>query len=124
MAVEHGPPISDSPTYRADRHISAIRTKPPSFWHGGVRNLALFSANIYDAAGILSVRTGVENPMLLYLKDVWIPLIALKHLYACCYLLFRVLSPSHQMFSRLAHLEIRVVGVAQKFLSKGAVPGR
>ncbi|KAJ6527039.1 hypothetical protein B0H19DRAFT_1385488 [Mycena capillaripes] len=109
MAVEYGLPISDFPTYRANVVISTIRTKPPSFWHGGVRNLALFSANMYDAAGILSVCTGVENLTLLYVHEAWIPLIAslpLKHLYACCYPLFRALTPGHQMFSRITHLEI------------------
>ncbi|KAJ6475924.1 hypothetical protein C8R47DRAFT_1141779 [Mycena vitilis] len=109
MAVEYEGPIAEFPPYPADNIISAIHKKPPSFFHGAVRHLSLFNNSTYHSEEILGACTGVENLWLSDLQDAWIPLIAslpLKHLYTSCYSLLHALPPTHQVFSRLTHLEI------------------
>jgi len=122
MAVDYGPilveyrPIAHRgrPKYTANAILSAIRAKPPAFFHRAVRHLALFASNAdeksaADSETILGVCTGTENLSMLHIPEAWIPLIAslpLKHLYAEYEPLLRVLPPTHAFFSRLTHLEL------------------
>jgi hypothetical protein len=103
---------SGFPTYAPDILISAIRTKPPSFFHNAVRNLLFYiSCDGEIMVIILPACTGLENLWLLHIDDACIPLIAaytLKHLHTASYeALFRAFPPAtHQFFSRMTHLEL------------------
>ncbi|KAJ7930882.1 hypothetical protein B0H13DRAFT_2530801 [Mycena leptocephala] len=104
---------SSFPICTPDTLVSAIRTKPPSFFHNAVRNLLFYNSHRPQImATILSAHTGVENLWLLFIGDACMPLIAaytLKHLHTASYeALFRAFPPAtHQFFSRLTHLELR-----------------
>ncbi|KAJ7930878.1 hypothetical protein B0H13DRAFT_876149, partial [Mycena leptocephala] len=104
---------SSFPICTPDTLVSAIYTKPPSFFHAAVRNLLFsISYNAQLTAMILPACTGVETLWLLLIDEAWMPLIAaytLKHLHTASYeALFRAFPPAtHQFFSRLTHLELR-----------------
>ncbi|KAF8194013.1 hypothetical protein K438DRAFT_1934739 [Mycena galopus ATCC 62051] len=109
MAVGSERPIAGFPTYSADIVMAAIRNNPPSFFFCAVRNLAALNCNTYDVEAVLAACSSVENLWLTGQKEAWIPLIAalpLKRLCADCYPILHALSPTHQVFSRLTHVEL------------------
>ncbi|KAF7365745.1 hypothetical protein MVEN_00448300 [Mycena venus] len=109
MAVGSERPIAGFPSYSGDIVMATIRDKPPSFFFSAVRNLATMNFNTYDVEAVLAACSGVENLWLPGLKEAWMPLIAalpLKRLCTDCYPILRALPPTHQVFSRLTHLEL------------------
>jgi hypothetical protein len=103
---------SGFPTCTPEILISAIRTKPPFFFHNAVRNLLFhISHHPQIMAIILPACTCLENLWLLLIDEVCMPLIAaytLKHLHTASHdALFRAFPPAtHQFFSRMTHLEL------------------
>ncbi|KAJ6574433.1 hypothetical protein B0H19DRAFT_1124474 [Mycena capillaripes] len=110
MALNWTSSIPNFPVFRVDNIVRAIRTKPLSFFHTGVRHLRITPDYTDEHAEILAVCTGVENLALWHVPDAWIPLIEsypLKRLDGQCIPLLMTLAPTHRLFSRLTHLILR-----------------
>ncbi|KAJ7461188.1 hypothetical protein FB451DRAFT_490354 [Mycena latifolia] len=94
--------------FSAEVVLSAIKTRPATFFRDSVRNLLLHDNFAGGFTAILSVCTGVENLWLTSVKDDLSVLksLPLKHLYANLDPIFRIFSPAHPVFSRITHLEL------------------
>ncbi|KAJ7434898.1 hypothetical protein B0H11DRAFT_697459, partial [Mycena galericulata] len=109
IAVTHSQPMQGYPIFSSKYLLSAIRSKPASFFHDHVRNLLLHSAPHYAIAGILSVCTEADNICIPDLPDSMLPSIVKlrpRHLSTSLESLLDRLQPSHPFFSRITHLDL------------------
>ncbi|KAJ7430239.1 hypothetical protein FB451DRAFT_1500804 [Mycena latifolia] len=105
---EDGPRmVKGLPVFPTEVIISAIKTRPATFFRDSVRNVLLHDNLAGAFTAILSVCTGVEN-LSTNVKDDLSALasLSLKHLYATVNPIFRIFPPAHPVFSRLTHLEL------------------
>ncbi|KAJ6556180.1 hypothetical protein B0H19DRAFT_140188 [Mycena capillaripes] len=111
IAVQFPTTIDGYPIFTWDVLMSAIHSKPASFFHRSVRNVCLFLYNdatlVANAQNLLSVCTGTENLAIFIGIDRLVPLIAslpLKRLYTHGKALFRDLPVTHPLFTHITHL--------------------
>ncbi|KAF7369485.1 hypothetical protein MVEN_00278200 [Mycena venus] len=114
IALAQYGPVTGIPCFTDDVISTAIRQKPPTFFHGAVRHLMLIThdASDVDYETVLSVCGGLEDLWFLNLdnvEDAWIPLIECLPLRRLCAPsgLCSMLSPASGVFSRLTHLYLR-----------------
>ncbi|KAJ7461191.1 hypothetical protein FB451DRAFT_1563001, partial [Mycena latifolia] len=96
------------PVFPIKMVLSAIKTRPATFFQDSVRNLLLYDDSAGALAAILSVCTGVENLWLTSTNNNSSVLesLPLKHLYAKLDPIFWIFPPAHPVFSRITHLEL------------------
>ncbi|KAJ7461177.1 hypothetical protein FB451DRAFT_1562991 [Mycena latifolia] len=100
--------VKGFPVFPTEVIISAIKTRPATFFRDSVRNVLLHDDLAGAFTAILSVCTSVENLWLTSVKDdpSVLESLPLKHLYARLGPIFRIFSPAHPVFSRITHLEL------------------
>ncbi|KAJ6550259.1 hypothetical protein B0H19DRAFT_996937 [Mycena capillaripes] len=112
ITIEFTGAIDGYPVFSWDVLLSAIRSKPTSFFQNSVRNVCLVlsprvAANVRT---LLSVCTGVENLAIVMGRiDGMVPLIAslpLTRFSMYGKALFLDLPPTHPLFARITHLEL------------------
>ncbi|KAJ7161899.1 hypothetical protein C8R43DRAFT_991716, partial [Mycena crocata] len=102
-------PIEGRPSFTPTTILSTIETKTPAFFGKHVRNLLVFGGWDLPAKRVLPVCTGVDNLWIRCDLDRLVSVLeslSLRQLYADIRPLLSNLSPTHQFFSQITHLEL------------------
>jgi hypothetical protein len=130
IAVEYSRAIDGYPIFTWDALLHALRFKPPSFFHDSVRNLCILVnyGSRANVSALLAVYTGVEN-LLLSPSDLGceystgmaslMASLPLTHLSGFLEPMFPYLPPTHSLFSRITHLELRSAGLLRDGMKIG-----
>ncbi|KAF8171070.1 hypothetical protein K438DRAFT_2024164 [Mycena galopus ATCC 62051] len=109
IILGHDSPIHGFPLFTSEVVSSAIRRKPPSFFHNAVRRLMVMNSDISDAEAILALCATVEDLGLGYISEGCLLLLEslpLRRLYTSTDWL--PMPRTYPMFSSLTHLHVDV----------------
>ncbi|KAJ7127315.1 hypothetical protein C8R43DRAFT_700642 [Mycena crocata] len=122
IAIQYTAALEPYPIFTWPTLLSAVHSKPASFFHNSVRNLSLLLMGTSDATNaqqLLSACTGVANLTIMNfsviaadldgLAQTLIPLLSSlrpRRIHADLLPVLRTLKPAHPFFSQITHVEL------------------